>query len=394
MTTNLLNAVTPTREQIQHTQNRIDAYIQSVESNPNFRPGSTPYYGFHEVGKPIQGTVIIFHGFSAKPTQLKALSDYLFANGFNYYQANLAHHTLQPPAKYWCQVDLKPEILNPLRDKIRQDQTLLDYVRSLPENPVQFLRPSTMQQIGIVSRLLLIEPRLGEIVAAIEKDYHRNFSRYYISNHMDYLHDAQERLAELEQMPGPIYVIGLSVGGAIALGLAAAQPKRVSKVVAYAPLLKLYEPATERYINLAGPLDIAEKSWSPGESFPVGALTAAAKYGAFVRESKNIRALRQVPTWMVLTENEDAAHIPTNISLFNDIGGVSRGHRFYMYSQADLVPHPFAEPNVKSQGMTNRFWQSLYQETLRFLKTGEIQPTNMNTVEQDGSLPMVPGLSA
>lgn len=394
MPTNLEVSVSPSSEQIARTKERIDAYIRTVKANPNYRPDSAPYYGFHEAEKAVRGTVLIFHGFSAKPNQLSALSDYLFNNGFNYYQANLANHTLQPPSKYWCQVDLKPEILNPLREKVQKDKVLTDFIASLPQDPAKFQRPSLQQQASLVSRLLLIEPRLVNIIPAAERDSDRNFGRYFNSNHMEYLTDARQRLAELDAMPGPIYVIGLSVGGAIALGIAADQPKRVSKVITYTPLLKLYEPTVEQYIELAGPLDMYEKSWRPGEVFPVGALTAAAKYGEYVRESKNVKALQNVKTLMVLTENEDAASIPTNQKLFNDIGGDAKENRLFIYPASDLVPHPLAEPNVKSQGMTNRFWQSLYQETYRFLVTGEINPGNMRTVEQDPNLPQVPPFKA
>ncbi|MDJ0619070.1 MAG: alpha/beta hydrolase [Calothrix sp. MO_192.B10] len=393
MVTNLEVSVTPTSEQIDRTTQRIDNYIRSVESNPNFRPGSTPYYGFHEPGKAIRGTVLIFHGFSAKPPQMSLLSDYLFANGFNYYQANLARHTLKPPVKYWCQVDLKPEIYNPLREKVQKDKVLKDFIASIPADPAKFQRPPLPQIINLISRMFFIEPRLLDIIPAIERDDDPDFDRYFISNHMDYLTDARQRLAELDDMPGPIYLIGLSVGGAIALGLAADRSDRVGKVVAYTPLLKLYDPMVERYINLAGPLDMYEKSWSPGESFPVGALTAAAKYGAFVRQPQNIKALKKVPTLMVLTENEDAASIPTNQDVFQKIGGENNGHLLYLYPASDLVPHPLAEPNVVSQGMTNRFWQSLYQETYRFLVTGNINPGNMSNVEQDPNLPQVAGLN-
>lgn len=324
MTTNLEISVTPTSEQISRAKAKIDAYIKSVETNPNFRAGSTPYYGFHKPGKAIHGTVLIFHGFSGKPKQMSLLSDYLFANGFNYYQTNLAGHALQPPSKFWCQVDLKPEIYNPLREKVQKDSVLTNYIANFPTDPNKFVRPTFQQQTGLVARLLLIEPRLLDIVPAIERDNDPDFYRYFDSNHMEYLTHAQQRLAELDDMPGPIYTIGLSVGAAIALGLAADKPNRISKVVSYAPLLKLHTQLMERYVNLAGPLDIHEKSWSPGESFPIGALTAAAKYGAFVREPKNVKALQQVRTFMVLTENEDAANIPTNQKLFNDIGGEKR----------------------------------------------------------------------
>ena len=42
--------------------------------------------------------------------------------------------------------------------------------------------------------------------------------------------------------------------------------------------------------------------------------------------------------------------------------------------------------------MTNRFWQSLYQETFRFLTTGEIDDSNMSSLEQNSDLPQVPAL--
>jgi pimeloyl-ACP methyl ester carboxylesterase len=389
MTTNLETSLTPTQEQITQTQQKIDAYIESIKANPNYRSNSEPYYGFHDAGESIHGTVLIFHGFSAKPHQMSRLTDYLFENGFNFYQANMAGHILQPPAQYWPQVDLKPEILNPLREKVQKDPVLQNYMASLPKDPGQFQRPGYRQQIALVARLLLIEPRLLDIAKTVQLDNDPGFPHYFISSHMDYLTDARQRLLDLEAMPGPIYTIGLSVGAAVALGLAADQPNRIQKTVAYAPLLKIYDPERELYINLAGPLDISEKSWNPGESFPVGALTATSHFGAFVRQPQNIKSLKKVATMMVLTENEDAAHIPTNQAFFKDIGGTASGNRFYIYPKSDMVPHPMAEPNTVSQGMTNHFWQSLYQETFRFLTTGELDPSNMSTIEQDPNLPQV-----
>jgi dienelactone hydrolase len=235
----------------------------------------------------------------------------------------------------------------------------------------------------------MIEPRLLDIVAAAEHENDANFELYFDSSHKNYLTDARSRLAELEAMPGPIYAVGLSVGGATALALAADQPNRIEGVVAYAPLLKIYDPQRERYIELAGPLDISETGWDPSVRFPVGAFTAAAHFGSFVRQPQNISALRNVPTFLPLTENEDAAHVKTSEDFFKAIGGESKGHRCYLYPASDLVPHPMVDPTTVSQGMTNRFWQSLYQETFRFLTTGEIDPNNMSNLEQDPDLPQV-----
>jgi pimeloyl-ACP methyl ester carboxylesterase len=393
MSTTVTTPLTPTNDQLTQTRQKIDAYIQSIDANPNHRAGAYPYYRFHEAGQSIRGTVLIFHGFSGQPGQMWRLADYLFQNGFNFYQATLAGHAFIPPHEFWPQVDLKPEILKPLRAKIQQDPVLQNYIANLPDDPSKFQRPSYIQQAGLISRLLLIEPRLLDIVAAAERDNDPNFDRYFDSTHMNYLSDARSRLAELEAMPGPIYTIGLSVGGAVALALAADQPKRIKRVVAYAPLLKIYDPQREQYIELAGPLDISETGWDPSLRFPVGAFTAAARFGAFVRQRQNINTLQNVPTFMPLTENEDAASVDTNKDFFKVIGGKSKGHRCYVYPKSDLVPHPMVDPTTISQGMTNRFWQSLYQETFRFLTTGEIDPSNMSSLNQNSDLPQVPSLT-
>lgn len=392
MTTTLKKPLTVSNEQLTQTRQKIDAYIQSIDTNPNHRAGAYPYYLFHEAGKAIRGTVLMFHGFSGKPDQMWRLADYLFRNGFNVYQATLAGHALLPAATYWPQVDLKPEIWNPLREKIQKDPVLQNYIKNLGANPESFQRPSYIQQIGLVTRLLKIEPQLLDIIAAAGLKNNEKFEQYFDSSHMNFLTDAQARLAELEAMPGPIYTVGLSVGGATALALAADQPERIERVVAYAPLLKIYDQQREQYINLAGPLDISETGWDPSLRFPVGTFTAAAHFGAFVRQDQNINALKNVPVFMALTENEDAAHVQTNLDFFQAIGGERKGHSMYLYSASDLVPHPMVDPTTISQNMTNRFWQSMYQETFRFLTTGEIDDSNMSSLEQNSDLPPVPSL--
>jgi hypothetical protein len=47
------------------------------------------------------------------------------------------------------------------------------------------------------------------------------------------------------------------------------------------------------------------------------------------------------------------------------------------------------DPSEVSQGMSNRFWQSLYQETFRFLTIGEVDLSNMSSIGQDEDLPLV-----
>lgn len=384
----------PTAEQIDRTKLAIAAYVDRISRNPEQREGAYPYYLFHEPGQPIRGTVMIFHGFSAKPHQMWRLADYLFRNGFNVYQPSIAGHVYVNPAKNWAQVDLKPEIAEPLKAKVQADPVLGTYLKNVMTNPEGFTRPTGLQRLALMARLVAIEPRLLDIIKAVEKPNDPDFDRYFISSHMAYLTDAEARLAELEAMPGPIFTVGLSVGGAVALGLAAAHPERIQQVVAYAPLLRIYGEERRRYINLAGPLDITESGWDPNLRFPVGCLTASDRFGSsYVLSQKSLKSLQDTPVFLVLTENEDAADIETNTTFFDKIGGGRNGNYLHLYLAKDLVPHPMVDPTEVSQGMSNRFWQSLYQETLRFLTTGKVDLTNMSSLDQNPDMPAVPPAS-
>ncbi|WP_121967665.1 alpha/beta fold hydrolase [Leptolyngbya sp. BC1307] len=387
--------ITPTEDQLQQTRQRIDAYVQTVASSPDHREGALPYILFHEGNTPTKGTVLMFHGFSARPHQMSRLADYLFRNGFNVYQATLAGHAYRIPDRYWPQVDLKPEILIPLREKVSADPVLQDYLASLAAtSSAGAVSLSPVQMVGLMARLRQIEPRLSDIVAAIERDNDPNFDRYFVSSHLAYLSDAQARLAELAAMPGPIYTVGLSVGGAVALALGAQNPQRVAKVVAFAPLLEVYGETRERYVNLAGPLDIREVGWDELQ-FPLGCFTAANQFGAFVRNRDNVAALRPKPTLMILTENEDAADIQTNQSFAQSLSRASLfkrydNHYLYTFPSAALVPHPMVDPLEKSQNMSNGYWKPMYQETLRFLAQTEFRSSSLEQMGTVSELPPVP----
>lgn len=383
--------ITPTSEQIDQSKKAIESYYLEWYSHPNKRADCFPYYRFHEPGEAIRGTIMIFHGFGAKPKQMEVLSEYLFANNFNIYQIPIAGHAYLPADEYWPEIDLKPEFLKPLQDQLLKDPVIDNFFN----NPISFGRTPLPQKLAIVARLVKIAPKLLDMALAIERQNDPDFQRYYDSTHLNFLNDAQARLQELEAMPGPIYTIGLSVGGAVALGLAELQPDRIKKVVAYAPLLEVNSEINERFINLTGPLDLGrnrlgELSWDQQLWFPVGCLTAANRFGAFVRSSKNIQALKNTPVCLFLTDNEDATDNEVINKFYDSIGGKARGHRIYTYPKEDAVPHPMVDPREVSRGMRNLFWKSLYQETYRFLTEGQIKPENLSRVEEADDVPKMP----
>ncbi len=60
---NNVTKITPTYQDINECKKKIDAYIDSIDRDPENRGGAYPYYQFHEPGEPIYGTVMMFHGF-------------------------------------------------------------------------------------------------------------------------------------------------------------------------------------------------------------------------------------------------------------------------------------------------------------------------------------------
>ncbi|MEO0706015.1 MAG: alpha/beta fold hydrolase [Cyanobacteria bacterium J06649_5] len=386
----------------------IEAHLKEVRSHPDQRSGAHPYYRFHPAGESIGGTVLIFHGFSARPHQMWRLADYLYDNGFNFYQVPLAGHDRCRPAKNWPQIDLKPENVAPLMAKVQQDAVLSSALSKSTSMGNVATQMAPGQQAALLDRLFEVVPEVANISAAISQPNHPDFARYFVSSHDQFLADAKARLAELAALPGPVYTVGLSVGGTVALGLAQAAPERIERVVVYAPLLKIFGKKRREYVQLTGPLDISETGWDPALRFPVGALTAADYFGSEVRSPAGVKKLKAASVFMTLTENEDAADIEASEQFFRDLAAQSgakvsaqafqegkataieaNGHQFYKYPSAAMVPHPMVDPTEVSQGMSNLFWQSLYQETLRFLTAGQVNFKNLGSLVQTSDISAV-----
>lgn len=373
----------PNNAQLIHVKKNINARICDIDANQKHRFGAYPYYQFHPPEKQIFGTVIIFHDFSAIPHQMSLLAEYLFRNQFNIYQPSLAGHVFIPPSQFWPQVNLKPEIAAPVREKLEKDAVFQNYLTNRMAKFDKICRPSYQEQVALIERLLKIEPSLEDIIWGIDRDNQNDLNRYFDRQSENYLTDARSRLQELAEMPGPIYAIGLGVGASVALALAGEGRERINKVVAFSPLLKVRDRLFNRFLHLAGLLDIQETGWEKGLSFPICALTAAADVGSLAMKSELRRNLWQVPSFFVLTENDDIADIETSKKFMEAIGGEWKGHRCYVYPVTDLVPRQMVDPRRTINGASNRFWGSLYRETLRFLRSGEISDRNMSSFTED-----------
>lgn len=60
----------------------------------------------------------------------------------------------------------------------------------------------------------------------------------------------------MEALPGPLFTVGLSMGGATALSLAATHSDKVSKTAVFAPLLKVSRASSEPPIGILEACDL------------------------------------------------------------------------------------------------------------------------------------------
>jgi alpha-beta hydrolase superfamily lysophospholipase len=201
-----------------------------------------------------------------------------------------------------------------------------------------------------------------------------------------YQHFGDETMALARDLGGPISVLGLSVGGNVALDVAERHAD-VERVVAYAPFLWPLHDRVGRLFGILNGLDAIfpgrassaldgiTHSWGPecraetlsgqrpGHSyFPASAAFAAAAYGLAIEEAApRSRADLQV----FITAVDDAAQEAIIRRVHQRWGGRTRG--LFRYGQAEAVPHPMLHPREdRGRGHTPR----LYQMTLDYLGTG------------------------
>eukprot|EP00898_Chlorokybus_atmophyticus_P005230 jgi/Chlat1/5708/Chrsp38S09023 len=390
--------VVATEAQLEACKRAIEAHMKEVRAHPHFRgEKSVPTYRFHPAGTAVHGTCLLFHGYAATVHQFRVLTDFLFKAGFNVYSCEIAGHTCVEAAETWPLTALQPDIFLRLEQKVKADEVLLKFFRELKEaksagKHYEAPKPGIIGTLDLLRRFATLDSELPAIIKAIESNGDPNFDKYFESTHLRYLTEAEDRLREVDAMPGPIYTLGLSVGGAVALALAQSHPERVKRVVAYAPLLRVHGSAEDHIVALLGPLNISESGWDPELQFPLGCFTAARAFGGFVRTPERTEVLKKVPTLFVLTENEDAACVDTNRDVSTALGDETDKHFLHVFSAAQMVPHPMIDPAEVSQDMKNFYWQSLYQETYRFLVKEEFDAANMRTLQQDlsGGVPYVP----
>ena len=389
----------PTAADLSRTKKKIEDYVLKIRnSNVPIRGGHVPYQMFHPASSKPHGTVLCFHGFSGGPYGNRILVKYLYDSGFNVFSAILAGHSYS--GDYWPQVNLAEK--HGGKDagrKLREDPVIQKMMREGSSGGRAQFSPDALPEL--LRRIIEIAPEMrginpAEYISAIMNDNDPRFDDIFDSTHMQYLVSAQQQLDLLKDLPGEVYTMGLSVGGSVAIAVAAANPGRVTRCFSAAPLLELHEAqpnAARLLINAIGPLGMQDFGWSPENRFPMSNLTAAGRFGGYVTSNENGKhtfANKKCQLFLCLTEMEDAADIITNRRYFEDVGGEDNEHYFYIYERSKRVPHPFIDPTEVSQGTSNRFCKSLYGEVYRFFLKGEVKKDSLDSADTPKGVPEPP----
>ena len=426
-----LKVVRPTADDVQAAMKKISQHIDRIErevpdsarrrevySNTTRGQKPEPYCLFHAPGKAVYGTVVLFHGFNDRPHQQAKLASYLFHNGFNVYNVFLANMFMVEGTDFWPKTTYRPELLAALQRKLAAPavQTVLQPI--LPR-----LQAGTMTPEDVVALDRILGPEIStakikeawtnpggdawkQLMSA--RDAAAGETLVDAARHADfmaYVHDASDRLADLSDMPGPLFISGLSVGGTVALAAAAADGgRRVRGVVSHAPWLQSIDPKNNTQVMLAGPLDAAitvaggqyPMEWDSHHiKFSPASISATLALGSWTAKPENVRALAAIPTAQVVTEDEDSADNAASGQLqaaFTSDPRIAALHARVTYPKTLHVRHAMTDPENYQEGdpagpSWNHYWRTLYQESFRFYTTGAMSQENLVRHDPDRALP-------
>ena len=209
------------------------------------------------------------------------------------------------------------------------------------------------------------------------------------SEYQRYMAYGEETYQQARALGAPIHVMGLSVGGNVALYVAEQHPE-VKSVVAFAPFLRVktgsgvfdsaYFLDNVLFGAGGGTLDRLNHGWgteceadeAAGKraghcNFKLGNINSAMRLGG---EVIALAPQLKSPTQFFVTATDDAADEAAIKQVYEQAGGAAR-NGWYYYPAEEGIPHPMLHPaEDKGKGHT----PALYDMTVQFVET--LTPVN------------------
>ncbi|CAN8065086.1 unnamed protein product [Agarophyton chilense] len=394
---NSLPAFSVTSAQYNRALRRVESYIATTRTDVDARPRAHAIYSFHQPGKRVHGTVIIFHGLASSPELMRPFVTYLHQNGFNVYAppgAGHAFHYSRLPhtlmsSEFGAQIAASVINQNPALkqyfDRITQLAVMTppnaSEFKEITDLIITLLKKelSPQQFTGVMSALQLLS---GTDCPA---DLEAQVAKYCESDHYRYESHPIERYCDVASLPGPVSVIGYSLGTVQAMNLAARVPA-VEKLVVLAPLVHFFgydtEPLPSFSLSALGALDL--------HLFPFDISTVSARHvtattlaARVIQRDQITQPIRQrVATFVIVSDSDNACDPQSALEFCQEKLSNKRTVSFSYPKAVDLKHgvHPHSE---------NKYSVPLLQEVFRFLTTEQVRIQNMLCREGDSSLPPV-----
>ena len=353
-----------------------NAEAARVESLPNKRSGSAPIILLHPVGTKVLGSVLIFHGYLGTPLQTTLQANACFAAGYNVVSINLAGHSQE--SSYWPATLLRNRVL---RDKIRNtllnEPRLANITKDIESNEFNFIKSTApiMPIVREVVRSALTDEEykqaeqafktLGPFPGVNSISFANDIHSMFLSEYRRYEMRARNMVAKMQSLPGPLNVLGYSLGGANAVYSAAFQ-SGVSKLVLFAPYfgetVDSKSQDTNQYIAIAGATELFKLS-SGGSLIALPSWTSVQLFGRWTARDSVTQSVRETTRTLCVIAADDDTATPART---REVCQSKLGAHTFEYPARfrlghGVIPeagHPFAE--------------ALIGQVLRFLRNGTV----------------------
>lgn len=228
----------------------------------------------------------------------------------------------------------------------------------------------------IISTLQLLTP------TEYTPGFEQKLVRFCETDHTRYASHSMERLADVCALPGPVYVVGYSLGGVQALNLTAGS-KMIDKMVLLAPYLGTIDCGDDVEVSLSalGALDLHLLPF-PLSTVSACHLTAASIAARCVQSHDVVQRVKETTKcFCVISEGDDCCD-PKLVQRFFE--KIRTDDTFgFVYAKELGLKHGIVP------GKENRFSKALLKEIWRFLVLGEVRKEWLITLEGDPDLPTV-----
>ena len=323
---------------------------------------------------------------------MRPLMTYLHEHHFNVYAppgAGHAFHRSRLPS-----TRLKQDATyDAARSVLLHDPLVKDYLQKMQELAAMF-PPDVQEYAQVLQRVTtLLQQHLPSaeserVLHALRllspmdhtPGFEHQLHELFESDHMRYASHPVERLAEVCALPGPMHVIGYSLGGVQAMNMIAGTGM-VDKLVLLAPYIGTRTSGdVDVSLCALGALDLY---LLPFPLWTVSAchLTAASVAAKCVQSEQVVKAVKQVPCFCVVSEGDECCD-PRLVQRFFE--RVDReGSCEFVYPEEMGLGHTIVP------GKENRFSRALMKEVWRFLVLDKVDKEWLVTKDGD---PMLPGV--